>query len=104
MEARVASGTYLVTSSVTQTGEERGELLSYRSSGVFLENNLLELGSRGDLIGKKKKKVSLCSGVPPLLHDCGAYPSLVAHQTLRGGINRMEDHQFGDTSGTYKSG
>lgn len=45
----LARVTNLVTSSVAQTGEERGELATSGGLGVLLEDNLVELAGVGDL-------------------------------------------------------
>lgn len=112
--------THLVASGVSETGEERGELAADGSIGVLLEDDLVEGFGRGDLdvnMGQcsRSSMIAVCRVL--------SYPSLVAHQSLRGGINldgglvcansqmdrrvktlwgsyRMEDQQLRNSSGT----
>jgi hypothetical protein len=65
----------LVTGGVSQPREERNEFSSEGSGGLVLEDNLVQLAGAG-------------------------YTSLVAHQPLRNGVDRMEDGQLSNTSGT----
>jgi hypothetical protein len=65
----------LVTGGVSQTREERNELSSDSSGGVVLEDDLVQLAGTRDA-------------------------RLVAHQSLRNGVDRVEDSQLSDTSGT----
>ena len=64
---------YLVSGSVSQTWEEREELAGYRCLGKIPEDDAVELGDSGDL----------CR---------------VAHQSLRNGVDGVEDGKLGDTS------
>jgi hypothetical protein len=65
----------LVTGGVSQTREERNELSSDRSGCMVPENDLVQLART-------------------------RYTRLVAHQSLRNGVDRVEDSQLSDTSGT----
>lgn len=68
----------LVSSGVSETGEEREELLAKGSSGLVLEDDGVELRHARDSAG-------------------------VAHQTLGDRVDGVEDGQFGDTGGTCQS-
>jgi hypothetical protein len=63
----------LVAGGVSQTREQRDELSSDGSGGLVLENDLVQLAGTGDT-------------------------TLVAHQSLRNGVDRVEDSQLSNTS------
>lgn len=65
----------LVGSGIAETGEEGEEASADGSSGLVLEDDRVELGHANNL-------------------------ALVAHQTFGDGVDRVEDGELGDTSGT----
>ena len=65
--------TDLVSCSVSQTGEKRGEFTTYRLSGILLENDLVQMRCRGDLDGFQLVRFSCGEALSskPLL-DCSS--------------------------------
>lgn len=75
--------TNLVASGVAQTGEQRGELAADSGSGVLLEDDLVEGSSRSDL-GKSQVSDNRSARISNRIRS---HPGLVAHQSLRGGVD-----------------
>lgn len=75
--------TNLVTSGISETGEERGELAADGGSGVLPEDNLLEFGGGCDLGGIESAIVA----AHLIANRSQTHPGLVAHQPLGSGID-----------------
>lgn len=95
----------LVCCCVAETREEREEAGAHRGIGRVSEDDLVELGGRGDLNGAtgysqhSVLSVSFSFSHASCWRDNG-HLGLVAHQSLGDGVNRVEDCELGDTSGT----
>ena len=89
----------LVRSCVTETGEEREESSAGSCVGLVLEDDLVELGSVGDLDEKRISEPTRAAGTCPLFF-LYAHLSLVAHQSLGDGVNGVEDSELSDTRRT----
>lgn len=70
--------TNLVTGSVAETGEEGGELAADGGISVLFEDNLLEVGGRGDL--EKSQLTTIAAHTFAIW--LRTHPGLVAHQPL----------------------
>ena len=80
---------YLVTGGIPQTREERGEFAGERSRRIFLKDNLVESACGRDLVRETEliqcPHNNICRW--GRLQATGTHLALVAHQSLRSGID-----------------
>jgi uncharacterized protein YbjQ (UPF0145 family) len=76
----------LVAGGVSQAREERNELSSEGSGGLILKDNLIQLAGAGNLQAQTINVLS--NGMNQ--ERWVAYTSLIAHQSLRDGVDLME--------------
>jgi hypothetical protein len=81
--------TYFVGRSVSETGEEREESARNRGPGGVSEDNFVEVRCGLDLRRGQKRHLCLDTVV-------AVYLANIAHQPLRRGVDRMEDHELRD--------
>lgn len=75
--------TNLVASGVTQTGEQRGEFAAEGRRSILLEDDLVESTCGGNL-----KRISVSNNnSAPIQARVQSHPGLVAHQSLRSGVD-----------------